>query len=129
MDQLRRPAPGGLVFPDLRLVADRLLLQGAALRGAWRFSAQGFVIMRMGDRALTELAGRRAIAQVARAKVVEIEMLLRNARLQWRARQQLLIYKVREDALVARTVGTWAFKAGEWPATNPNPGWRRDDRF
>ena len=62
--------------------------------------------MRMGDRALTELAGRRAIAQVARAKVVEIEMLLRNARLQWRARQQLLIYKVREDALVARTVGT-----------------------
>jgi hypothetical protein len=85
--------------------------------------------MRMGDRALTEMAGRRAIAQVARAKVVEIEMLLRNARLQWRARQQLLIYKVREDALVARTVGTWAFKAGEWPATNPNPSWRRDDRF
>jgi hypothetical protein len=41
--------------------------------------------MRMGDRALTELAGRRAVTQVERAKVVEIEMLLRNARLQWRA--------------------------------------------
>ena len=30
--------------------------------------------MRMGDRALTEMAGRRAVTQVERAKVVEIEM-------------------------------------------------------
>ena len=80
--------------------------------------------MRMGDRALTEMAGRRAVTQVERAKVVEIEMLLRNARLQWRARQQLLIYKVREDALVARTVGIWAFGGEMIAFREGNPRWK-----
>jgi hypothetical protein len=44
---------------------------------------------------------KRAVIQMARAKVDEIEVLLRNARLQQRASTRI-IYKTKEDALVAR---------------------------
>jgi hypothetical protein len=45
-------------------------------------------------------ADKRAVVAMARAKVDEIEMLLRHARFQRRATQQPLIYKPKEDALV-----------------------------
>jgi hypothetical protein len=90
------PRPAASSFPTSRLATrggPPILARCRAAAAFGPSSAQGFVVTRMGDRALTEMAGRRAVTQVERAKVVEIEMLLRNARLQWRARQQLLMMR------------------------------------
>jgi hypothetical protein len=43
---------------------------------------------------------KRAVVATARAKVAEIEMLFRNARLQRHATQRPLIYKTNPDALI-----------------------------